>query len=345
MPVLARLLSALLIFGAGSSYAQRAYTVKIFQYEGTDSLHKELALTRRFNAQGKLVAQLCHRRYEEDYTGYEEADARYWVYQDTLLVRTYGILSNNDSVDNYFTYNTDGRCTSAEYFRYARRLKPGVDKGLGRPGGCIVLPEDYEPNRVWRQVFATTSQYDKHGRRTDQTEWRDSVVTQREHWTYDRQGRPTVYTQTRGDAALDTERYWWYNWRGKLAQLQESYWRGSYNTTTFYEYDWRGRLSEEHAYADKDSSIVAENYYTYRPRLRLETGRFTSYPGDTSLQERDRVYVLSSKGLVIEEMDFAGHCPLETKKLIRYYPDGRVAQTVLFTCRDSRRVVHDYVYE
>ncbi|MDO7846917.1 hypothetical protein Q5H92_11155 [Hymenobacter sp. M29] len=294
---------------------QRGYTLKIFQYEGTDSLQRTLAVTRVFNAQNQLLFEQYHQKYEENGYGYFGGSTTRFIYRDTCLVKTIGAM-RGDSLKSYSLYNDKGQLIKSRSFQYQKKLKPSVDKGLTRPGGCIILPEDYEKNRVWQEGVTSVNRYNAEGKRVEYTSMQGSTVLDKRRWSYYKSGKLREQSSS-SDIAASISR-------------------------TCYFYDDRGRLSKQVSY--RDEKVSATNNYSYRNNSVYVNGTYAAFPGQYPLSVYRNVKKLDLKGRLIEETDYVGRCTLETKKRIRYRPDGRIAQTVLFTCRDSSRLVHDYVY-
>ena len=299
---------------------QREHIVKIFQYEGTDSLGKKLAVTRVLNSHNQLIFEKYHRDYKETNEGATygyTAGSRYFTYRDTFLIKTIG-TARGDSAKSFCFYNDEGLLIKSRFFRYEKKLKPTADKGLGRPGGCIILPEDFEKNRVWQEKSTTIYRYNSAGKLIERMNMRDSTVSEKQRWSYYKSGK------LREESSFDRN------------DVMPSY-------RTLYFYDEHGRMSKRVSYTDGE--VSATDNYSYRKNAVYLDGNYSSYPGEYPLSVYRNIKKLDSKGRLVEEIAYVGRCPLETKKRIRYRPDGKIAQTILFTCQDSSRMVHDYVYE
>jgi hypothetical protein len=295
------------------------YTLKIFQYEGTDSLKKELAVTKVFNAQNQIISEQYHRNYEETDGGATYCCApgfRQFIYRDTFLIKTLS-ASRGDSTKGYFLHNAKGKLIKSRFFRYEKQLKPDVDKGLGRPGGCIVLPEDYEKNRVWHETGGNANRYNAAGKLIEEISFSRSKVLETHRWSYSKSGKLLEQSSFVDNETTPSSR-------------------------THYFYDEHGRVSKRVSYYNEELS--ATDNYSYRNNAVYQDGTYAAFPGENPPSIYRNVKKMDSKGRLVEEVAYVGRCPLETRKRIRYCPDGRIAQTILFTCRDSSRLVHDYVY-
>jgi antitoxin component YwqK of YwqJK toxin-antitoxin module len=298
----------------------RGYTLKIFQYEGTDSLRKELAVTKVFNARNQLVSVQYHRDYEETDEGTTFGHAVgswYLTYRDTLLIKTIGFV-RGDSTKSYSYYDDKGRLTKSRFFRYEKKLKPSVEIERKRSNRCVIGPEDFAKDRIWQEKPVTTYQYNPDGRRIKclEVNLRDSILS-REQWSYYKSGKMRE--------------------KASFSSNDETP-----NYRTLYFYDSHGRMSKLVFY--NYGEISTTEYYSYRNNSVYTTGSSISFPGD-SPTEYHHIKRMDLKDRLVEEVANVGQCAQETKKQIRYRPDGKIAQNIVFTCRNSHRLVHNYVYE
>jgi hypothetical protein len=61
-------------------------------------------------------------------------------------------------------YNEKAQLIQSISFDFKRRIKKDVDKGLGRPGGCIITEDDYEKQKSWALASVWNYKYDNLGR-------------------------------------------------------------------------------------------------------------------------------------------------------------------------------------
>jgi hypothetical protein len=61
-------------------------------------------------------------------------------------------------------YNENNKLVKTISYGFEKRIRKDVDKGFGRPGGCIILPEDYEKNKTWALEKVWNYRYDKKNR-------------------------------------------------------------------------------------------------------------------------------------------------------------------------------------
>ena len=90
----------------------------------------------------------------------------YAPYENNKLIisTSYFETFQNGEVQKSFFYYNDSLLVRVESFDLKRRLKSDVDKGFGRPGGCIIMPEDYEKEPTWQVNQIVLYQYDSLGR-------------------------------------------------------------------------------------------------------------------------------------------------------------------------------------
>ncbi|MGI4870703.1 MAG: hypothetical protein ACRYFX_05925 [Janthinobacterium lividum] len=317
-------ITAALVLAAPSSWAQSFRTLRIFQYEGADASRRKLVLARRFNLQGKVVAERCFEDYRYYQSGAEygrwRGSATRYTYQDTLLLRSESTgIRPGDSLKTFYTYTPGGRLASWTRWTYSQKLKPGVDKGITRPGGCELMPEDFEEKRTWQQ--GATGRY-----------------------TYDAQGHRTSYA-LEGTRTNEAQR-WRYNRNGQLLEHLRFFPPNDTlpDSRTQYAYDSRGRLRREAEYG-RNGELTRDYRYRTVKNVLYATGTYQAYTGENPPSAYRIITYHDSKGRIIKEIDYAGRCSLEARITTTYRPNGRIAQIIIFTCRDKRRLVQDYVYE
>jgi hypothetical protein len=155
----------ILLSGLQISIAQQFNQCLVYQFTGTDSSKKHLALAKTYNSRGQLIS--------EEYTGYRRnavegnADGIWqYYYQDTILVKRLFVnkdYKSGDTLLTYLYYDSHNLLIREEEFECERRLMAGVDKGYGRPGGCIVLESDLDKNRTWKQTGQMIYTYNDDG--------------------------------------------------------------------------------------------------------------------------------------------------------------------------------------
>ena len=147
---------------------KEAVICKVYQYIQNDTNGKRVTRTIHYLPNGKIA--------KETYNGYKESDQKsksdatyYYDYKDSLLVqkRVSKNLMGKDSSVFIMTYNDNGKCIKEIEYNYKKRIRSDVDKGLGRPGGCIITDEDFESEASWAIRDIVHYTYDSLGRKTE----------------------------------------------------------------------------------------------------------------------------------------------------------------------------------
>lgn len=134
----------------------------VFQYEGQDSLRRQLVLEEAYDSAGRLIAF--------NYTGYKTSTAKQGtttkgrhVYRDGLLILTGSETKSHSPSNVIYRYNEAGQKVSEEhrYLETIRTIKK--NKGIKGPGGCIITARDYEEQLVWMRKYEFLFSYDQDG--------------------------------------------------------------------------------------------------------------------------------------------------------------------------------------
>lgn len=141
--------------------------VQVLQFFDNDSTNGEITLSKKIDANGNVLAEY-YKGYKTD-KGNGRADVLTideYDKENRLRVSTdyYGSFKIN-SVEKTFYYYEDSLLVRLESFELRKRIKADVDKGYGRPGGCIITAEDYEKDMTWELSRIFLHRYDKFGRK------------------------------------------------------------------------------------------------------------------------------------------------------------------------------------
>lgn len=283
-----------------TAYCQSFNRCEILQFSGEDSSKIKITKVITYDEQGRIIS--------EKYDGYKKsasdgtADATYFYhYQDSLLICRTSIDGNKDSTKTTFEYNRRGLLKSESHFDYARRLRNDVDKGMGRPGGCIIDEEDYEKERTWGRTSIINYKYNKQGNKIEyyapKVHWgRQNRYT----WKYDAQNKITEHCSYEDSLLIWREVFsysqsvyeftrTWYDYEGNPQHLKEKkgeYWpqykftyklddqgrekeeivsneKGEISSTTTTEYNEFGMISKTVTY-DKDHQAEITHIYKYK---------------------------------------------------------------------------------
>lgn len=141
--------------------------IQIFQYFDNDSINGKITHSRKLDSQGNVIAEY-YKDYKTD-KGNGRTDVltiNEYNEKNQLIISTdyYESFQKGEVQKSFFYYN-DSLLVRVESFELKKRLKPDVDKGFGRPGGCIIMPEDYEKEPTWKASRIVLYQYDSFGRK------------------------------------------------------------------------------------------------------------------------------------------------------------------------------------
>ncbi|MFT7002012.1 MAG: hypothetical protein ACJAVW_003049 [Spirosomataceae bacterium] len=237
-------------------------TCKVYQYGGKNSINKKVTKTIEYYANGKIAS--------ETYKGYKEtaqtgnSNATYFSdYKDTLLVQRRSIMDKGDSTKTILSYNQNGQLIKETHYNYERQIRADVDKGLGRPGGCIITEEDYEKERSWaiRSIIHYT--YDSLGRKAEyyapSVHWGSQ---NRYTWSYNDKGQIKEHRSYDHDRLIWIEEFsytdtnyqytrTWFDYDGNPKHLKEKKWEYSSQITCTFSLDKQGRVIEEAVTTEK----------------------------------------------------------------------------------------------
>lgn len=260
---------ALQIFCIPAVAEAQTHYCDVYQFAGTDSSHKKIALKQTFNAQWQLTSQT--------YTGYKNtavqgtSDGTYfYFYRDTLLVQRTFIDEGEDSTKALYSYNQQSQLVKTEHFTFQKRLRKNADKGLGRPGGCIVTEKDYEKERSWKQTSVINYSYNTAGQVVlyDATQLHFSSQN-RYTWAYDSLGRIAKHSSFDNNRRLSADEYHyfdggysfvqtWYDYDGNPKQLKTEAWEYSPVYTHTFTTDSKGRVLKEVVTTEKGETLSTE---------------------------------------------------------------------------------------
>jgi hypothetical protein len=152
----------------------------VYQFAGKDSSKKHVSLVQNFNKQGQLVSETFSNHKKSAAQGTDDGTCRYY-YNNSILAKQLFIDEWKDTTKVLYYYNDKKQCTKEKHFSCERRLKKNSNKGLGQPGGCVVLDKDLDTNRTWMEENVVFFLYDDKGRKTNRIDNRDYNRT----WLYD----------------------------------------------------------------------------------------------------------------------------------------------------------------
>ncbi len=102
-----------------------------------------------------------------------------------------------------YEYGEGDRLIKSISFGFEKRIRKDVDKGLGRPGGCIITEEDYEKNKSWEISSVWIYKYDEAGKLIEKLAPIINSTQNRYTYKYDEKGRLSE------ERSLENERLIW----------------------------------------------------------------------------------------------------------------------------------------
>lgn len=209
----------LLIIAYLPSYGQRVICCDVYQYLNNDSINPKLVLQQIFNEHGKILTETYKDFQEDTYT--HMTDGKYsYLYNDTILVmRRFESNITDDSKTIYF-YDKHKRLKRREHFSFQKRLKKGVDKGLGCLGGCIITEDDYEKERIWIQTSITDYTYDKRGNKILADATKLHYAAENKYiWAYDSENRISEHSVYVDNKLFYTEKFSYFKNGHKITNI------------------------------------------------------------------------------------------------------------------------------
>lgn len=196
-----------------------------------DSSRHLLLKTSTYYSDGKIASEYHH--LESTYT--REGTTRLYDYKNGELVQRRTVDTNLDSTKTIYIYDEKGLLIREDHYDYKKRIRDEVDKGLGRPGGCIVYEEDYEVERSWEKRSVIHFKYDTKGRKIEYhaptIHWSDQ---NKYTWIYDDNGEIIEHNSYDHDRLIWTEKFayseskyemtrTWYDHNGDPKHLKEKW--------------------------------------------------------------------------------------------------------------------------
>lgn len=246
--------------------------LQVYQYFDNNSSKRAITHSEKYDDVGRIIAE-----YFKDYKT-DKGNGR----TDVLTINEYNELGKlKVSTDYYetfmagevqktFYYYDDSLLTTVESFDFKKRLKANVDKGYGRPGGCIITSEDYEKERTWKLTRLVRYEYNIKGQKTKSY----SIVSQGSHngfeYEYNAEGKLVKEKSFDKDELLWTTEY---KYSG-LQEISELTWnKNNWGTTKKIKtYNDHHQLLEEVTIQNENKYV---DKYIYDEKARLV--KFESY--------------------------------------------------------------------
>lgn len=266
-------------------YCQAQYHHKctVYQHDGLDTTKKHVALVQLFNEKGKVISK-TYSQYMENSNVFTGDGTYLYLYNDTLLAEVLCIEGPKDtSSRSLYFYDSCHRLIRLEYYHCERKLRNGLRKGFGQPGGCIVYAEDFDTTKTWTKSDETTFEYDNLGRRIGKHGGHDYDRA----WEYDSLNRISEERCYSGGRLKCKEEYHYHNGYYQYARVYydefgnpelPDYRNGVFNPIfhfSFYTND-SGQLTRQTLTTETGMEIWYELYeYDEKGRYKKITNRYT----------------------------------------------------------------------
>jgi hypothetical protein len=261
-------------------------TCYVYQYAGLDSISKSISKIVKYDSKNRILSEQYQGFKESSYDGTANV-IDFYDYKNELLIQERTVYTDNstpsfrqlDSAKTVFYYDNLNKLVKRQHYDFKRRLKPDVDKGLGRPGGCIIEEEDYEKESTWDITSEIFFKYDSLDRKTEyyapKIHWGNQ---NRYTWSYYDNGKINEYRSYDHDRLIWIEKFsytdtsyqfirTWYDYEGNPEHLKEKSWEYTPQITLISRLDNKGRVIEETKVNEKgeylNSTITEYNKLGY----------------------------------------------------------------------------------
>ena len=191
------------------------------------------------------------------------------------------IDERGDQIKTRYFHDSQNRVTREERLTNEHRQKKNVDKGNGRPGGCILVASDFHKHRSWEKTSVIYYGYDAQGHRVSYNAPTLHYSSQNRYtWAYDSLGRLSKHTSYDRERVLWVEDYtyfpgghrftrtWYDEADGGPAQLKpqnKGYWP---QYATVYQCNEHGQVKVEETTSEKGVlSSRTLRYYNAQQQL------------------------------------------------------------------------------
>ncbi|MEM7368129.1 MAG: hypothetical protein AAF587_05970 [Bacteroidota bacterium] len=278
----------------------------VHQFSGDDSSNKSVSQTIEYYPNGKIASRT--------YKGYKESAIKGPVdritrfdYQDSLLVQERSEYTHfySYSTQRIMIYNQKNQCIKVVSYNNKKRLKPSArrNKGIGRPGGCIIREKDYEKKPSWAIRSIISYHYDPLGKKVEyyasDIHWGSQ---NRYTWAYNENGQIKEYCSYDHDRLIWKKAYrytdstyqytmTWYDYDGNPKQFSKNSWDHYPQIRHTFRLDEKGREIEEQV-ATEDGEFRSRTVTEYNADgLVAKTVRYdeSQKPEMTHIYEYEKI--------------------------------------------------------
>lgn len=244
------------------SFVSIYYTVKnvhnTFKFDYLRTNEKYLAESDGYNSNNQRVE---HLRFSP---GGNIEEHIIYIYKDGKLNEEYRLERSSQDEVLYKTqcaYTTKGELSSKVTFVFRKDLKQGVNKGINKPGGCIIDQDDFEEKKSWGSRVEEIYSYTLDGILSEKKTLRDNSSAEIEIFKYDNGKVVEETTLSNGEM---------------IRKISTRYFKDSMDTnSTFYKigmntgniikyrYDNKGNLLDVQAIDKESGKQFYRRLYTY----------------------------------------------------------------------------------
>jgi hypothetical protein len=255
--------------------------VQVYQYLKNMVFDKKITYSQKYDSSGRLIAE-----YFKDYKT-DSGNGRGYIlvineYDDAgklKITTNYYETFTPSVVQKIFFYYNDSLLATKESFEFTTRLKPDLNKGIGRQGGCIITPDDYEKDKTWKLTDLTKYEYDNKGKKIKAYSLVGRFPSDNDDYEYEynKEGKLLKEKLLKHKEALWTTEY-------RYMQHQEISlltWNiNNWGTTkTIKKYGSKAQNLLEETTIQNGKKFVRKYYYDHKKRLV----RYNSYDSDGKL--------------------------------------------------------------
>lgn len=206
-----------------------------------------------------------------------------------------------------YEYDEKGKVLKSITYDFQRRIRADVDKGYGRPGGCIVTEEDYEKKKTWAIETIWENRYDDSGNLVERYAPVINSTQNRYLSKYDSLNRLIEERSLENDRLVWIEKYTYYpqgyeysrtwfeadgsrgkNYKGEIEPIDIFKFRTDKNGNVTEEIstDETGRLSSrDRKYYDEKNRLIKHEIFNEN-NLLLGTYTYKYFEEGSSIKKR-----------------------------------------------------------
>lgn len=250
----------------------------VYTYLNNDSVSKSLTKTIKYNSKGLEVETVMNR-----FGNYVDSKSLKIYNSKNQLIEQYYEPKNYNKGEiskTVYQYDLKGNLIKQITYTFKRRIRKDVDKGYGRPGGCIITEDDYEKLKTWALETEWSFYYDETNRMTKK---KASIINSTQdlyEYKYMSNLKMPVeeISLNSKTGIIYSKKYSFHNdtivyvrhWFNEDGSRRKDYNGRLTQNYVWYEiYDKRGNLVEKYVYDKDEKRYFNRHEYFYDDRNRL----------------------------------------------------------------------------